>query len=117
MINLLKETKEMLNKNNKLEKDVLWVGNEESSISWQEFVKISDIEYDNGLGSQNVASDLLVVGKEWWLERHEYDGSEWWEYKELPKKPVTNKFIINRVMIGDGWNSSLEECNTEEISY
>lgn len=87
MINFLIETKEILKRNNKSSKDVLWVGNAESCISWQDFVKIANFEYDDGLGIQEIAKDLLVVGDNWWLERHEYDGSEWWEYKELPKKP------------------------------
>lgn len=39
-------------------------------------------------GSPQVAEDLLIVGDTWCLERHEYDGSEWWEYKELPKEPT-----------------------------
>ncbi|WP_421354963.1 hypothetical protein [Streptococcus suis] len=42
--------------------------------------------YDSGYGSANVATDLVVVGKNWWLERGEYDGSEWWNYKESPKQ-------------------------------
>jgi len=29
---------------------------------------------------------LTVAGDDWWLERHGYDGSEWWEFKTLPKK-------------------------------
>ena len=32
-----------------------------------------------------VAEDLVVVGDNWWIERHEYDGNEWWEYKEKAK--------------------------------
>ena len=93
MINLLEETEEILELNNKSYKDVLWVGNAESCISWQDFVKIANFEYDDGFGSQKIAEDLLVVGDNWWLERHEYDGSEWWEYKELPEKPVKYTFI------------------------
>lgn len=26
-----------------------------------------------------------------WLERHEYDGSEWWEYKTMPTEPFETK--------------------------
>ena len=98
MINFLIETKEILKDNNKLCKDVLWVGNTESCISWENFVKIANFEYDSRSGNEEISTDLLVVGKNWWLERHEYDGSEWWEYKELPKKPVKNKFIIKTVL-------------------
>ena len=31
--------------------------------------------------------DLLIVGKDFWLERVEYDGSEWWEFKTMPREP------------------------------
>lgn len=27
----------------------------------------------------------MVVGCDWWLERHEYDGAESWSYKVLPE--------------------------------
>jgi hypothetical protein len=30
---------------------------------------------------------LQLVGETFWIERAEYDGSEWWEYKEIPKRP------------------------------
>lgn len=35
--------------------------------------------------------DLLVVGNNWWLERHNYDGSEWWEFKRLPTRPLSER--------------------------
>jgi len=34
-----------------------------------------------------IRNDLYVVGEDWWLERGEYDGSEWWEFKRLPECP------------------------------
>ena len=33
-----------------------------------------------------VALDLVVVGEGWWLERCDYEGAEWWEFKTLPIK-------------------------------
>jgi len=86
-MNLLRETIRELKDNKKKEKDVLWVGNKDIYITWNEFKKIADIEYDAGYGGQEVATDLLIVGKDFWLERQEYDGSEWWEFKELPNIP------------------------------
>ena len=41
-------------------------------------------EYDSGFGAQEIASDLMIIGEDWWLERFEYDGSEHWEFKQLP---------------------------------
>lgn len=87
-INLYNETLEILNENNLTESDVVWVGNKEFKMSWHEFKEIAyNFWYDSGYGSHQIRPDLLVVGKNWWLERHEYDGSEWWEYKSLPIEP------------------------------
>jgi hypothetical protein len=33
--------------------------------------------------------DLIIVGDNWWLERKEYDGSEWFEFKKKKKEPDT----------------------------
>ena len=105
-MNLLKETINVLTEHNLTSKDVVWVGNEEVKTNWENFAKIADVEYDHGFGSQQVATDLLIVGKNWWLERHEYDGSEWWEFKQMPQKPKI-KVELYRV-IGGNW-VSLEE--------
>lgn len=54
---------------------------------WYSFIKDLAFDYDNGYGTQ------LLFGKVWfkdgtWLERDEYDGSEWWEYKSVPTIPI-----------------------------
>lgn len=97
-MNLFAETLEKLKENGKTFNDVLWCGSYECSMTPEEFKKIAELtEYDEGYGGQEVANDLIVVGADFWLERHEYDGSEWWEYKEYPVKPTINfsgsKFI------------------------
>lgn len=86
-VNLKNSTLNILNQHNKLPSDIKWVGCTNFKISIEEFWKLADREYDASYGSQEVAEDLIVVGDSWWLERHEYDGSEWWEYKELPQEP------------------------------
>lgn len=87
MKNLLKETLEILKLNKKKPSDVLWVGNEKFYTTWENFKEIADVKYDAGFGSQQVASDLSIVGSDFWLERFEYDGSEHWEFKSIPQKP------------------------------
>lgn len=89
MSNLLVETREVLEDNNKTINDINWVGNNKFYFDVNEFLNIANVEYDDSYGAPEVAQDLLVVGDNWWLERHEYDGSEWWEYKEIPLKPNT----------------------------
>ena len=107
-MNLLRETIEELKENKKKEKDVLWVGSKDNYITWNEFKKIADIEYDNGYGGQEIAMDLLIVGKDFWLERQEYDGSEWWEFKETPCKPKAKGNI--KKVVGSSWEN-LKEIN------
>ena len=112
-MNLLKETLGQLVEEGKTPDDVLWVGNKDHWFSWAEFAALADQEYDSGYGSPEVATDLLVVGENFWLERHEYDGSEWWEFKDLPKKPKTHK--VPNKLIGDLW-PKLNEMNKWESS-
>jgi hypothetical protein len=69
--------------------DIVAVQGMSCSIPIEDFLRLADVEYDSGFGAQEVAKDLIVLWNNWWLERHEYDGSEWREYKELPKmKPL-----------------------------
>jgi hypothetical protein len=86
MPNLLEETEDELAVCHKTPKDVLWVGTLDGTetITWEEFAKLADFYYDDGYVALEIRLDLAVVGKDWWMERHEYDGSEWWEYKEMP---------------------------------
>ena len=87
-MNLLKETKEVLQENGKTLNDIKWIGSYAFKIDKEVALEIfKKTNYDEGFGSQEVATNLLVVGDNWWLERHEYDGSEWWEYKEMPNTP------------------------------
>ncbi len=88
MINLLQETIDIITVKEKTVEDVLWVGTKDMSFSWKEFASISDFDYYNSYGRRRIKESLLVVGKDWWLERHEYDGSEWWEFKILPERSV-----------------------------
>ena len=85
--NLLDETIENLTRNGHTIDEVEWVGTRDICISWSRFAELAkEINYFTGYGSNEIDMSLVVVGKNWWLERHEYDGMEWWEYKQLPKK-------------------------------
>lgn len=96
-MNLLKETVGKMADAGKSPDDVRWVGVLPSSLapdmpapvgSWAQFEEWAlDYNYDDGYGSAEVNPSLVIVGDDWWLERNEYDGSEWWEFKSLPNKP------------------------------
>lgn len=108
MENLLQATKDILEENGKTIEDILWVGSADGYIEIEEFLKCADFEYDDGYGSPQIAQDLVVVGEDWWLERHEYDGSEWWEFKSLPQKPTR---LIENAKVGCGMWDSLARLN------
>ncbi len=86
-MNLLEETKVILESNGKNLFDVLWFGTKEVVFD-VDIQKLFSVDYDNGFGEQEILPELIVVGEDWWLERHEYDGSERWEFKTMPVKPV-----------------------------
>ena len=96
-MNLLEETVEFLKKMGHSERTsiykVIFVTDGQKSCSWKKFKEQADLEYDESFGSNEINLNLKVVGKDWWLERHEYDGSEWWEFKTMPKRKEFSEFI------------------------
>ena len=94
MTNLYEETVRCLLVYGKSMSDVAFVSGNGHEIPLDNFIESAkSYDYDNGFGGEEVPLDLLIVGKDWWMERHEYDGSEWWEYKELPLRPKIVKKI------------------------
>ena len=101
--NFLQETKEVLERHNKTFEDVIFVANTKTKtyILPEEFARrAKKINYDNGYGLTHINTYLIVVGTDFWLERHEYDGAEWWEYKEqmyiddfIPEDKNTGAYI------------------------
>ena len=102
-MNLKTETLNMLNDNNKSVKDIkeFYIAytshkDENGNFKWNykqteiygdinsfDIAKL-DFEYDNGYGSQEIEG-FISFADNTWLEREEYDGSEWWNFKECPK--------------------------------
>ena len=99
-MNLLNETRDILLSNNKTFDDVLFIGDEatHTKMTVKDFLEHANVEYKNGYGIEEINTDLILVGKDFWLERHEYDGSEWWEYKSMPN---VNDFVDGAVYIFD----------------
>ena len=113
-MNLAEETLEILEKNGLKKSDVLYAQGNDYWITAENFWDVAkDTEYDNGWGAPEVACDLKVVGKDWWLERDDYDGTEWWEFKKYPEKPQ-ERAEVKRLARSDGWAWSLKEANEED---
>lgn len=91
MPNLLAETLAVLKEHGKEPQNVLWVGATAKSRhligNWADFERFADFDYDAGYGGAEVEPSLVIVGAGWWLERGEYYGSEWWEFKTSPTPP------------------------------
>ena len=68
-MNLLQETVNDLKENGKTPADVRWVGRESVNAKCS-----------------------------WWLERAEYDGSEWWEFKTAPAEPDCDSHAYSRCL-------------------
>ena len=54
---------------------------------YEEFLDRLDFEYDSGYGGQELFGTVWLIEEGAWLERGEYDGSEWWEYRKCPQIP------------------------------
>lgn len=86
-MNFKKETLSELKRYKKTWDDVRFVQNDKVSVKDLEtFLQSMDFEYDDGFGGIEIEDTLIIAGDDWWLERHEYDGSEWWEFKQMPRK-------------------------------
>ena len=103
-VNLLNEIQLDLKANNVTESEIEWVGTNKAWYSWEEFKPIAqEINYDAGFGSDEINETLIIVGKDWWLERHEYDGSEWFEFKKLPTREQRTKEVPTKERIHSPW--------------
>lgn len=121
--NLYEETTSALKENGKTWEDVRYIVSREEGYFEDDGTYIEDglpkiiptdffvmyaqnIHYDNGYGSAEVNMNLMIVGDDWWLERHEYDGAEWWEYKTKPRWVVytaSTKSEMMRLIMGEGY--------------
>ena len=113
MSNLLYETREAIKQSKHRPWDIIFIGSKYSghSCTWQEFIGLADQQYDNGYGSQEVALDLIIVFKDSsYLEREEYDGSEWWQLIEPFTMPLS-KHIIRHLFIKGFMEDTLETIN------
>lgn len=92
-INLLEETEKVLKEHGKT-LDSIWrvyVYAYEYScpvkiLGLKEFKELANIEYNNDFGGQEI-KNMVAKGLDFFMFRHEYDGSEWWEYVSTTVRP------------------------------
>ena len=110
--NLLEETINIMNENGYTEADVSFCELSDKSwnrkenkweysyqqFSFETFKKIADFEYNCDFGGANINESLKIVFNDnSWLERGEYDGSEWWELRKCPLRNV--EFVDKNIVL------------------
>ncbi len=111
--NLWEETQLILADNAKSWEDVLYVTADHFNISKENFEMVAkQTEYYQGYGAAEVATDLKLVGKDFWVERGEYDGSEWWDFKIPPSLKAETKEVTR--LTGRKWTNLKQTNMTDE---
>ena len=113
MVNLWKETIETLENNGKTWEDVQLIFGEDFQITKENFeIVAKKTEYDSGYGSQKIASDLVIMGTGFVMNREEYDGAEWWNF--IPTGFNIQREFKKVTALGGGFWNTLKEINSEE---
>ena len=58
-----------------------------TQVDLDNFLNLLNFEYDDSYGCQYVFGTIWLKDNPGWLERNEYDGSEWWERYCKPEIP------------------------------
>lgn len=98
--NLLHETCDIMDKNGKDNSDILHIGSPDGkySLTWEQFVKLSNRKYNNQTQKFKVAYDLVILFKDnSWLEREHDTGLEFWRYHSIPKRGNTKSRKIRSI--------------------
>ena len=82
-MNLKEETLEVLDIHGKRKEDIKYVRGDEFQINLEQFWTLADTEYDP-YGAPEIATDLMLIGEDFWMERSEYEGSELWDFHTMP---------------------------------
>ena len=110
MYDIIQETKDFMTAHGYSRKDIQWIGGKDFTIPVSDFWDSKPQFYDAGYGWQQVATDLTIVFKDGsWLERDEYDGSEWWQHRICPSMPL--RIESAKKFVSDEHEASLAKIN------
>lgn len=102
MINFYDEIIKTLEKNNKAINDIVWIGTRKYKVEKDKFLEdVKNLKYDKGYGIATINMDLIIAGKDWYLERWEYDGSEGFSYVPFLTEPQEEKEYSRKFIIPD----------------
>lgn len=114
LINLLDETVKFLQFYDKTLSDIKFVFGNDYRVSLENFVEVAkNTYYDAGLGVQEVAKDLVLIGKDFYAKRYEYEGSEGWEYTPIPFN-IPDETVRVEKLRGGMWKT-LKQINEEDV--
>ena len=65
------------------------------------FINNLDFDYDDGFGSQHLFGTIWCDNGVW-FDRHEYDGSEYWDFHKYPIIPALEQWGADVVIIDYG---------------
>lgn len=109
-LDLIQETKDFISALGYKKEDIQWMGGRDFAIPIDDFWNSKPQFYSAGYGWQEVAPDFKVAFKDHsWIQREEYDGSEWWEYYHYPEMPLRIESVNN--FIAKHYEQSLAEIN------
>lgn len=114
MTNLLEETLYIMKQNGVSPEDELIVVMDNAHFCyWKDFVAVAEnYNYDSDYGFVEVNEHLKIAGADWWMERHEYDGCEWWEFKRHPK--LGSQRYTNQIDLRCDWDRCAEWLEDED---
>ncbi len=117
MDNLLKETERELKGEGYTFDDVASIQGENIRISVERFKELANVDYDDGYGSPEVATDLVLIMKDGcWFERVDYDGDEEWAFRKCPQilENINDAAVKRLTTDGDvGWKT-LEKLQEDD---
>lgn len=117
MINFLHETmSDIAQAGKNYQGSIRFIGSADGvwGCTWEEFTKLADFEYDPSYGAAEIPQDFIIVFDDGsYMERGEYDGSEWWNYHTTPAVPTTYKTIKHLDRRGS-WSTVAEDQKEEE---
>ena len=126
MANLLEETLERMKEVGLGPEDIVFIGsadNEYSMSGWREFEALADVEYYDGFGAPEVATDLEIRFQDGtYFVRAEYDGSEWWDAviprvnPESSTKPIT-RLTVTPMEIGWVTLAEMSKADVAEVEW
>lgn len=100
-MSLLATLRECLRSHDKTLSDILWVGNEEYTISTDSYLKL--LAETENYEWNKVSTDLIVVGQDFWIERQNvYSCDEYCEYHSLVD-PVENILSVPLQSVVGRW--------------